>query len=81
MVGNIHGDVSIDFLKLGSKEVDIVGIFHYRNVYPMLIEAISSGRINVKQVCTDIYRFDDVQNGFEDAIDRKMDVLKAVVEL
>ncbi|MGI6005518.1 MAG: NAD(P)-dependent alcohol dehydrogenase [Christensenellales bacterium] len=81
MVGNIHGDVPFDFMAVGSNEVDVIGTFRYRNLYPMLIESISAGTIDVKGICTDLYKFEDVQRGFEDASQRKMQVLKAVVEM
>jgi L-iditol 2-dehydrogenase len=81
MVGNIHGDVPFDFMTIGSKEVKVLGTFRYRNLYPMLIESISSGIIDVKQICTDVYKFEDTQRGFEDSSERKMEVLKAVIEV
>ena len=80
VVGNVHGEVPYDFMYLSSREIDIIGVFRYRNLYPMLVEAIASGSINVKTICTDIYKFENVQEGFDDSIDRKMDVLKAVIE-
>ncbi len=81
MVGNIHGTTGLDFVPLSEREIEIVTIFRYRNLYPMLVETVAAGGINVKQICTDVYAFEDVQRGFEDATERKMDVLKAVIEL
>lgn len=80
IVGNVHSDVSFNLLKIGTREIDIVGIFRYCNNYPMLVNAISSGIIDVKPICTDIYPFDKIQTGFDDADKRKMEVVKAVIE-
>ena len=81
IVGNIHGAVPFDLMRTASREVDIIGIFRYRNQYPTAIEAISSGLANIQSICTDLYPFDQVQRGFEDAYERKMEVVKAVIEM
>jgi len=81
VVGNTHGSVPFDLMKIGSREVDIIGIFRYRNLYPMLIELISAGIIDIAPICTDLYAFEQIQRGFEDAHERKMEVVKAVIEL
>ena len=81
IVGNVHGDVPLNLMRLASREVDLIGIFRYRNLYPKSIEAISSGLVDIKSICTDIYDFENVQQGFDDAYERKMEVVKAVIEL
>lgn len=80
MVGNVHDDVPYNFMRLSTREIDILGVFRYRNVFAMLVEAIAAGTIDVKTVCTDLYKFEDIQKGFDDSINRKMSVLKAVIE-
>lgn len=81
IIGNIPGDVPVDFVKLSGREVDIIGIYRYRNLYPTLIDAISGGVIDIKPICTDLYPFDQIQRGFDDAYERKMQVVKAVIEM
>lgn len=80
IIGNVHGDTPLNLIRLATREIDIIGIFRYLNLYPKSIEAIASGAIDIKSICTDIYSFEDVQRGFDDAYERKMEVVKAVIE-
>ena len=82
MVGTQSGPVPIDFLKI-NREVIIQTSFRYCNNYPQTIEAIASGKFNVKDMVTHIYDYKDVQQAFMDAIDpvKKADMIKGVVKV
>lgn len=82
MVGTQSGPVPIDFLKI-NREVTIQTSFRYCNNYPQTIEAIATGKFNVKDMVTHIYDYKDVQQAFEDAIDpvKKADMVKGVVKV
>jgi len=81
IIGNIHENVPVGFMNLASHEVDIIGIFRYRNLYPTLVEALAGGIIDIRPICTDLYPFREIQRGFDDAYERKMEVVKAVIEI
>ena len=57
--------------------------FRYCNNFPQTIEAIASGKFNVKDMVTHIYDYKDVQHAFTDAIDpeKKLDMVKGVVKV
>ena len=76
------GTQSIDFLKI-NREVTIQTSFRYCNNFPQTIEAISSGRFNVKDMVTNIYDYEDVQKAFEEAIDpvKKTEMVKGVIKV
>ena len=82
MVGTQSKPVLIDFLKI-NREVTIQTSFRYCNNFPQTIEAIASGKFNVKDMVTHIYDYKDVQQAFEDAIDpvKKADMVKGVVKV
>ena len=82
MVGTQSGPVPIDFLKI-NREVIIQTSFRYCNNYPQTIEAIASGKFNVKDMVTHIYDYKDVQQAFMDSIDpvKKADMIKGVVKV
>ena len=82
MVGTQSKPVPIDFLKI-NREVTIQTSFRYCNNFPQTIEAIASGKFNVKDMVTHIYDYKDVQQAFEDAIDpvKKADMVKGVVKV
>lgn len=56
-------------------------VFRYANNYPMTIEAISSGRFDVKSMVTDIYDYKDVQRAFEESLSRKSEIIKGVIKI
>jgi L-iditol 2-dehydrogenase len=82
MVGTQSKPVPIDFLKI-NREVTIQTSFRYCNDYPRTIEAISTGKFNVKDMVTNVYDYRDVQKAFSDAIDpqKKIDMVKGVVKV
>lgn len=82
MVGTQSKPVPIDFLKI-NREVTIQTAFRYCNNFPQTIEAIATGKFNVKDMVTNIYDYQDVQRAFEEAIDpvKKTDMVKGVVKV
>lgn len=82
MVGTQSNPVPINFLKI-NREVTIQTSFRYCNNYPQTIEAIATGKFNVKDMVTHVYNYKDVQKAFEEAIDpvKKCDMIKGVVKV
>ena len=82
MVGTQSNPVPINFLKI-NREVTIQTSFSYCNNYPQTIEAIATGKFNVKDMVTHVYDYKDVQKAFEEAIDpvKKCDMIKGVVKV
>ena len=82
MVGTQSKPVPIDFLKI-NREVMIQTSFRYCNNFTQTIEAIASGKFNVKDMVTNIYDYKDVQQGFMDAIDpeKKANMVKGVIKV
>ena len=83
MVGNANGPMpqTFDLRIINNKEITIKGVFRYRNVYPVAISAIASGSIPVEKIADRLYPFSQTQQAFDDAIDRKDSIVKAVIEL
>ncbi|CBG88044.1 NAD(P)-dependent alcohol dehydrogenase [Citrobacter rodentium] len=80
IVGTVAGDSAINFLKI-NREVTIQTVFRYANRYPVTIEAIASGRFDVKSMVTHIYDYDDVQRAFEESVNNKSDIIKGVIKI
>lgn len=74
------GKVTLDMSDAIDKELTIKTIFRYRNNYPMIIDAISRGLVNAKQIVSDIYDFDDIQMAMENCVRNKSSVVKAVIK-
>jgi len=66
-VGMAHCQMTIPLTPAASREVDVVGIFRYRNTWPLCLELISSGRIDVKPLITHRFGFSqkEVEEAFE----------------
>jgi len=59
----------VQTLPIGSaslREVDLIGVFRYRNQYPLAIELISTGQIDVKRLITACYPLEHTKQAFED---------------
>lgn len=80
MVGQVHQPVQYDFFEINSKEVDLLNVFRYANIYPMALESVSSGRIDVKQIVSDRFAWKQSQEAFECALYNKKDAIKVVIE-
>lgn len=63
------------------KELTFKSVFRYRHIYPMAIEAVASGKVNLKGIITDIFDLDDIQNAMDSSIRDKANIVKAVVKI
>lgn len=64
-----------------NKELTFKTVFRYRHIYPIAIEAVASGKVNLKGVVTNIYDLDDIQRAMDESIANKADIVKAVVRI
>lgn len=62
------------------KELKIHSVFRYRNLYPTAIAAIASGNIDVKQIVSDEFSFEDSDLAFRTVVEKASDVVKAVIK-
>ena len=63
------------------KELTFKTVFRYRNIYPMAIDAVASGKINIKDIVTDYFELDDIQNAMDRSVNEKADIVKSVVKI
>ncbi len=72
---------SFNFMKLLGKEGQIKTIFRYRNLYPVAINAIASGAIDVKSIVSHEFDFDHVKEAFDFVSNNAKDVVKAIIRI
>ena len=70
-----------DFGTLQNKEAAIYTVFRYRNLYPAAIDAVSRCGIPLKEIVTDYYSFSDIPRALEDSVERKSEMVKAVIHV
>jgi len=64
-----------------NKELTFKTVFRYRHIYPMAIEAVSEGRISLKDLVTHHFDFDDLQTALEQSVGDKENIVKSVVRI
>lgn len=73
------GELTLPISLALDKELTFKTIFRYRHIYPMAIEAVASGKVNLKGIVTDLFDFDDIQNAMDRSVADKANIVKAVV--
>lgn len=74
-------EVEFNFMKLMGKEGQVKTIFRYRNLYPVAINAIASGAINVKEIVSHEFDFEEIPEAFDFVVNNMNDVVKAVIKI
>lgn len=74
-------EIEFNFMKLQGKEGIFKTIFRYRNLYPVAINAIASGAINVKDIVSHEFDFENTKEAFDFVVNNAKDVVKAVIKI
>ncbi|KAL5718455.1 L-iditol 2-dehydrogenase [Ranunculus cassubicifolius] len=82
LVGMGHGVMSVPLTGAAAREVDIVGIFRYKNTWPLCLEFLRTGKIDVKPLITHRFGFSqsEVVEAFETSA-RGGDAIKVMFNL
>ncbi len=80
VVGTIPGETPVNFLSI-NREVTIQTSFRYANCFSATIDAIASGRFDVKTMVTHEYSYEDSQRAFEESVNRKREIIKGVIKI
>lgn len=75
------GEMTLPMSLALDKELTFKTVFRYRHIYPMAIDAVASGRVNLRGVVTDVFDFDDIQNAMDRSVSDKANIVKAVVRI
>ncbi len=75
----VESDLLYNFSQVMGKELTIKSVFRYRNLYPVAIAAIADGSIDIQQIVTHRYAFQDAKAAFNEVIDDAQNVVKAVI--
>lgn len=75
------GEMTLPMSLALDKELTFRTVFRYRHIYPMAIEAVAQGKVNLKGIVTDIFNLDDVQKAMDYSVNNKADIVKAVIRI
>lgn len=73
--------VPVDIVAAQAKEARMESIFRYANIYPRAVALLGSGKINIKPLITDRYKFADAIKAFDYAANPEPRSVKTVIEM
>lgn len=75
------GEMTLPMSLVLDKELTFKTVFRYRHIYPMAIDAVASGKVNLKGIVTDLFSLDEVQKAMDYSVNNKADIVKAVIQI
>ncbi len=81
LVGMGQQPQPVDIVAAQVKEVDLLPVFRYANVYQSAIDLVASGRVKVSPLVTDRFKFADAVKAFEYARQPRPDTCKVMIEV
>jgi D-xylulose reductase len=73
--------VPVDIVAAQAKEARMETIFRYAHIYPRALGLMASGKIDVKPLITDRYKFEDSIKAFEYAANPRPNSVKVIIEM
>lgn len=75
----VNPEIKYDIGTLISKEAQVETIFRYRNLYPAAIKLLQWLDIPLKEIVSDVFTFEDLENGLVRSIEDKENIIKSVI--
>ena len=75
------GEMKLPMSLVLDKELTFKTVFRYRHIYPMAIDAVASGMVNLKGIVTNIFTLDEAQKAMDYSVNNKADIVKAVIKI
>lgn len=74
-------EISFNTNQIISKELDVLGIFRYANMYPRAVALVQSGSVNLKPLITHRFSFEETEKALKFALENKSLCMKAIVQV
>lgn len=75
------GEMTLPMSLALDKELTFKTVFRYRHIYPMAIDAVAAGKVNLKGIVTNIFELDEAQKAMDFSVNNKADIVKAVIKI
>jgi L-iditol 2-dehydrogenase len=80
VVGLGESDLNgLPFNLVSVKELVITSIFRYRNIYPIAINAVAAGSIDISGIISNRFTFDQTPEAYKIVSERASEVVKGVI--
>jgi D-xylulose reductase len=80
-IGMPVNPIPLDIVAAQAKEARMETVFRYANIYPRALSLLGSGKINIKPLITDRYKFNDAIKAFDYAVKPRPSSIKIVIEM
>ncbi|WP_028116757.1 NAD(P)-dependent alcohol dehydrogenase [Ferrimonas senticii] len=81
LVGMPVAPVKFDIVAAQVKEITFKTIFRYANMYPKTINLIASGKLDVKPLISQTFKFDDALAAYDRALEANPSDVKIMIEM
>ncbi|GBO29194.1 Sorbitol dehydrogenase [Araneus ventricosus] len=78
-VGLGSPEMKIPIIEASVREVDIKGVFRYHNCFPIALELVSSGAIDVKPLISHHFSLEEIQKAFETVTSSTSGAIKVLI--
>lgn len=75
------GEMTLPMSLILDKELTLKSVFRYRHIYPMAIEAVAAGKVNLKGIVTNEFSLDEIQKAMDYSVNNKAEIVKAVIKI
>lgn len=75
------GDLMLPVSTMLDKELTIKTVYRYRNIYPLAIESVALGKVNLKGIVTNIFTLEQIQEAMDNSVNFKSTIVKAVIKI
>lgn len=75
------GEMTLPVSMALDKELTFKTVFRYRHRYPMAIQAVASGKVNIKDIVTNEFSLDDISEAMVQSVYDKSKIVKAVIRI
>lgn len=62
------------------KELEVKGVFRYAHVFPIAIDLVARGKINIKPLITHVFKFDEIKEAFKVANKKQEKSIKIMIK-
>lgn len=75
------GEMTLPMSLVLDKELTLKTVFRYRHIYPLAIEAVAAGKVNLKGIVTNEFPLDEIQKAMDYSVNNKSEIVKAVIKI
>ncbi len=75
------GEMTLPMSLVLDKELTLKTVFRYRHIYPLAIDAVAAGKVNLKGIVTNIFSLEEAQMAMDYSVNNKADIVKAVIRI